>query len=67
MSPRNADRINAACFALRSFQWAKGDVPDDDECPVIDLLADLRHCCEHRGFDFDELNGIARSHYLVEY
>jgi hypothetical protein len=33
---------------------------------VIDILADLRHLCDKRGWDFGDLDRIAYGHYCTE-
>lgn len=43
----------------------------DDNAPltdedIADLLADLRHLCDHTGFDFVALNRSSRNYYLSE-
>jgi len=37
-------------------------VPED----VIDILADLRHLCDKRGWDFGGLDRSGYNHYLAE-
>ncbi|MFI4915127.1 MAG: hypothetical protein ACIAS6_01295 [Phycisphaerales bacterium JB060] len=66
MSHRLAGRVDAASFALRQHQWAKGDLMVEDDVAVIDLLADLRHYCQAQRLDYEDLDGIANAHYLIE-
>lgn len=66
MSAGNAGRLEAARFALRSHQWAKGDAFDEDPTAIIDLLTDMRHYCEAHDLCFDDADRIAASHYSAE-
>lgn len=40
--------------------------PQAKEENVIDILSDLRHLCDMRGWDFGELDRIAYQHYVPE-
>lgn len=60
--PRRAEK--ARC-ALRLGKYRNDDrqgVPED----VIDILADLRHWCDKRGWDFGDLDRSGYNHYLAE-
>lgn len=56
-----AQRAARARLALEDYKVKCGY----DEA-LIDLLTDLRHFCEQRGFDFVELDETAGRHYRDE-
>ena len=37
-----------------------------DDLAITDLLKDLRHYCDNRAFEFDELDKATREHYVEE-
>jgi hypothetical protein len=39
---------------------------DEQDAAVIDLLANLRHYCDHHQFDFAKLDRLAYQHYIAE-
>jgi hypothetical protein len=48
--------------------WAKAaieatDTADDVATGIVDLLANLRHLCDHLNIDFDDLDRIAEGHW----
>jgi hypothetical protein len=60
--PRRAEKARRA---LRLGNYRNHDrraVPED----VTDILADLRHLCDKRGWDFGNLDRIVYDHYLTE-
>lgn len=58
---KNRRKVERANRALTIY-----GVRTEGDAAVIDLLADLRHFCEARGMDFDDLNRIAGNHYTDE-
>jgi hypothetical protein len=40
--------------------------PQGGRCNVIDMLTDLRHLCDARGWDFGELDRVAYDNYVPE-
>src|SRR4051794_20270510 len=42
------------------------DSLEDSGCAVSDILADLRHICDEKGFDFAELDRVGYAHYRAE-
>ncbi len=65
-NPDRASRVTAAGFALDHYRASKGEVSIKSDEVVIDLLTDLRHYCDAHGYDFEECDGIANAHYLIE-
>lgn len=71
--PTNADRAEWAKHALATFiaRTYGGDHPDtmdrgDLETAVGDLIADLLHYTNQKGFDSDEILRSARFHFEAE-
>ena len=64
MRAKNLKRAQKATTMLRStyLNHPTRLVPED----VTDALADLRHLCDRRGYDFAELDRTAYSHYIEE-
>lgn len=65
--PENVERANRALAALVGYKSEQlgedGAVGRED---YIDLLTDLRHFAELRGFDFETDLELSNSHYLAE-
>ena len=40
--------------------------PYGKQCNVIDMLTDLRHLCDVKGWDFADLDRQAYAHYTAE-
>lgn len=57
----NQDRVNRAELALADYGFKT-----EGDAAVIDLLTDLRHFCDARGYDLGNCDRIAHDHYLVE-
>lgn len=60
-----------ACRARRAIgseysQYPKGARPRLQPEDVTDILADLRHLCDKRGYDFGALDRSAYQHYAAE-
>lgn len=60
-SDYNQDRVNRARQAIQDYK-----VDTEGADAVTDLLADLRHFCTARGFDFETCNRLAGEHYQIE-
>lgn len=57
----NQDRVDRAMKALRDYE------PNTEGADALtDLLTDLRHCCDARGWDFADSDRAAGNHYTVE-
>ena len=51
-------------YAIRGIH---GEIHEDElESNVTDLLTDLMHLCENRGFDFLNCLELAKRHYIEE-
>jgi hypothetical protein len=62
-------RVRTACIAriIRSVKSSLGSVARvSDDLAITDILADLRHYCDHRGLAFDRLDGAAHTQYLED-
>lgn len=59
------DDESAVARAERAID-GKGTSSGDLQSDVTDLLTDLRHFCDARGFDFGHLNAVSFSHYCEE-
>lgn len=46
--------------------WKRVALPEDREEELVDLLANLRHWCDHHGLDFASLDERARDHHFRE-
>jgi len=54
-------------IARASAALLTGEVSEDEkDAAVIDLLANLRHYCDHYRFDFATLDRLAYQHYVAE-
>ena len=49
-----------------SKERAQVDDPHGARCNVIDMLTDLRHLCDAKGWDFADLDRQAYQHYRTE-
>lgn len=65
---RTKDRILAARKALDAAGKVRGQNLRDGHGPeeVIDLLADLMHCCHAYDVDFDKCLSLATDHFAEE-
>lgn len=61
MTTPNRRRVNKARQALNLY-----DLKTEQKCALIDLLADLRHYCDTRKWDFGDLDRTAYDHYCAE-
>lgn len=60
---RNDMRAAWADAAIQTFRAETGTAHQD---AVADLLCDLRHWCDRKGFNFDKQSERALHHYLAE-
>jgi hypothetical protein len=64
MTLDNQSRRRRALRAIRAHKNNdKGHIYNFD---VVDVLTDLRHYCEARGFDFSDLDRQSYDHYIEE-
>lgn len=67
MHPTNIKRSKRAQAALGKYVRMNDEtLLEDIETGLVDLLADLRHFCDHAGLDFDKCAGMATGHYMDE-
>jgi hypothetical protein len=65
--PTNEERANRIVSVMHEYcQVLEGRVFNDDDGDITDLLADLMHFCEQKGFDFEKSLRMARTHYSAE-
>jgi hypothetical protein len=65
--PTNEERSNRIVSVMHEYcQVLEGRVFDDDDGDITDLLADMMHFCEQKGFDFITCLKMAFTHYLAE-
>ena len=60
-SPSCQDHSNKAEAALKGY-----DLKLERETAVQDLLSDLMHLCDRKGFDFDDVLRMAKNNYEAE-
>lgn len=66
MEPTNEDRADWAEDALEYYSERVGDTAEEQPTAVVDLLGDLMHFCNRRGFNFSTLLATAEMHYDAE-
>lgn len=54
-------RIATALNRSKQYNTTK-----EREDAIVDVLADLRHLCDQKGWDFADLDRIAHDHYTAE-
>lgn len=62
----NKDRADWARIAVRVYAEETGSDQEDLETNIADLLCDLRHLCDERGFDFGYCDDRGAEHYAEE-
>lgn len=69
----NRARAERAFTALLSYAattdtrpWPRCELKHDPKAVITDLLTDLRHYCDHRGFRFEALIARSRVHRNAE-
>ena len=61
------ERVFYARAAVTAYANVKGErLNDDPETYITDLLADLRHLCEHAGLEFAECDRLGALHFEAE-
>ena len=67
MRTKNKKRSSWALVAVKSFQLETGLTKADGlDTAIADLLADIRHLCDLKGFSYADLDRRAYLNYLPE-
>ena len=67
-SPCNGAHAKWADAAITAFDEAKGEkrTPEDDETDAQDLISDVLHYCDSRGFDSEDVLRRAANNWRAE-
>lgn len=65
--PKNEDRAARIATVMHEYcQVLEGRVFNDDDGDIVDMLADVMHFCNSKGFNFEELLRMAQVHFEAE-
>ena len=65
--PTNKERANRIVGVMHEYcHVLEGRVFDDDDSDITDMLADVMHFCEQKGFNFKKLLAMAHTHWAAE-
>src|SRR5579859_2599598 len=65
--PNNAERAERITVLLAKYDDLLGEVPEEPTMQQLAcLMADIRHFCDARGFDYTHANSLSYEHYVQE-